>query len=179
MVPGVANAQRDFDRRRAAVARTQKARRRWRGVVVTGAVAATAVAGSIGTSTDTAWFRNLDKPRWYPPAVAFPTAWTVLYALIAWAATRGLNRADRRGRRRIAAHLAANLGLNAAWSWTFFRARRPGLSLGTILALDASNVALVRAVGRHDATAGAALVPYVGWTAFATALTEELWYRNR
>jgi tryptophan-rich sensory protein len=47
------------------------------------------------------------------------------------------------------------------------------------LALDASTVSLLRTVVRHDRAGGAALVPYLAWTVFATVLSEEIWYRNR
>jgi tryptophan-rich sensory protein len=39
-------------------------------------------------------------------------------------------------------------------------------------------VSLLRRVGRVDTAAGAALLPYLAWTAFATVLTEEIWFRN-
>ena len=140
---------------------------------------ATAVVGSVGTRTDTAWFRTLDKPSWYPDPAVFPIAWTALYATIAWSATRALNRVRGPERTAVARGLGQNLVLNAGWTWAFFRAQRPGPALATVLALDASNVSLLRRVGRVDAPAGVALLPYLAWTAFATALTEEIWYRKR
>ncbi|GAA2726226.1 TspO/MBR family protein [Cellulomonas aerilata] len=157
---------------------TERRRRRRTAVLVTGAVVATAVVGSVGVRADTAWFRSLRKPAWYPPDAAFPIAWTALYATIAWASTRALNRAPVSRRATVASTLGRNLVLNAGWTWTFFRARRPGLAVGTALALDASTVSLIRAVGRHDRAAGAALLPYLAWTVFATALTEAIWFRN-
>lgn len=45
-------------------------------------------------------------------------------------------------------------------------------------ALTASTVDLVRRTRRLDPTAGAALVPYAAWTAFATALTASIARRN-
>lgn len=142
------------------------------------AVVATAVVGAIGTAPRSTWFRSLEKPSWYPPDRAFAPVWTVLYASIAWSGTRALNAAPADGRAPLRRRIALDLGLNAAWTWTFFRARRPGLALGTIVALDAANVSLVRESGRHDPVAAVALLPYAAWTAFATALTEEIWFRN-
>jgi benzodiazapine receptor len=156
----------------------ERRRRRRTAVLVTGAVVATAVAGSAGVRADSAWFRSLRKPSWYPPDAAFGVVWTALYSTIAWASTRALNRAPLSRRRTIASTLGRNLVLNAGWTWTFFRARRPGLAVGAALALDASTASLVRAVARHDRAAGAALLPYLAWTLFATALTEAIWFRN-
>jgi tryptophan-rich sensory protein len=91
----------------------ERRRRRRNAVLVTSAVVATAAAGSVGVKVDTAWFRGLDKPAWYPPAVTFPVVWTALYTGIAWSSTRALNRAPARRRRALAGTLATNLALNA------------------------------------------------------------------
>lgn len=146
--------------------------------MVGSAVITTAVVGSLGTRTDTAWFRALKKPSWYPPAAAFPIAWTGLYALLAWSGTRALNRAPKGERRGVACELGTNLALNTAWTWTFFRAERTDLALAMILALDVSNIRLIRRFATHDPLGAAAQMPYALWTGFATALTEEIWYRN-
>jgi translocator protein len=158
--------------------RHERRRRRRAGALVTAGVVATVAAGSVGVPTDTSWFRSLEKPRWYPPDATFGIVWTGLYTAIAWSSTRALNRAPAAERARLATTLATNLALNAAWTPTFFRAQRPGAALATVVALDASTLGLLRAVRRHDRAAGAALVPYLAWTLFATVLTEELWYRN-
>lgn len=163
---------------RQAEVRRERRRRRRNAVVVTSAVVATAALGSIGTKPDTAWFRGLKKPSWYPPNEAFPIAWTALYAALAWSGTRALNRAPRGERREVACELGANLALNTAWTWTFFRAERTDLALATILALDVSNLRLIRRFAKHDPLGAAAQVPYAAWTGFATVLTEEIWFRN-
>jgi benzodiazapine receptor len=163
---------------RPAPTARERRRRRRTAVLVTAAVAGTAVAGSIGTRPDSTWFRSLRMPSWYPQPAAFPVVWTGLYASIAWAGTRALNRAPVSRRGPLARTLATNLALNAGWTWTFFRAERPGAAVVESAALDASTLSLIRAVGRHDRAAGAALLPYLAWTVFATALTEAIWFRN-
>lgn len=163
---------------RKAELRRERRRRRRNAVVVTTAVAATAVVGSVAVRPDSAWFRGLTKPDWYPPAKAFPIAWTALYAALAWSGTRALNRAPKGDRRKVACALGTNLSLNAAWTWTFFRVERTELALATILALDVSNVCLIRRFGKHDPLGAVAQVPYAAWTGFATALTEEIWINN-
>jgi translocator protein len=161
-----------------APGRRERRRRRRNAVLVTSAVVATVAAGSVGVNTDSRWFRSLEKPSWYPPDVAFPAVWTALYTAIAWSSTRALNRAPAPARGRVATTLGRNLLLNAGWTWAFFRRQRPGTAVGVAVALDASTLSLLRAVGRHDRPGGAALVPYLAWVVFATALTEEIWYRN-
>ncbi|HQR26847.1 MAG TPA: tryptophan-rich sensory protein [Nocardioides sp.] len=143
------------------------------------AVLTTAVVGGLGTRPRSAWYLSLRKPPWQPPPAAFGPAWTTLYALIAASTAQALAEAGPEERRRIERAAWLNLGLNAAWSWLFFTARRPDLALAGILALDLSNADLARRVGRVDARAGAALTPYLAWTWFATALNADILRRNR
>lgn len=142
------------------------------------ATGVTAVAGAIATKPASRWYQSLDKPPWQPPATAFPTVWTTLYSLIAVAGARTLDRthgADRAGFRRV---FATNLALNAAWTALFFRVRRPRWALAEIAVLNAANLALLRRTWRADRIAAAALLPYVAWTGFATALNASIVARN-
>ncbi|MFJ9523159.1 TspO/MBR family protein [Kitasatospora sp. NPDC101801] len=147
--------------------------------VVAAAVAATAAVGAAGVDTDSSWYRNLDKPAWQPPPPAFGITWTALYGLIAVAGGRALVRTTGPERTRLALLLGADLALNAGWNWLFFRARRPRLALAELVVLQGVNLALTDRVRRVDPVAGAALVPYAGWTGFAGALNTSLVIRNR
>ncbi|MDF2705700.1 MAG: TspO/MBR family protein [Nonomuraea muscovyensis] len=82
------------------------------------------------------------------------------------------------GRPGLAWAFAVNLALNTAWTPLFFAARSPRLAMLDILALNASNLVLLRRFLRADRRAGLALVPYVAWTAFATALNGAIVARN-
>jgi translocator protein len=104
--------------------------------------------------------------------------WTSLYALIAFGSARTLERMPPAGRARFWRAYAVNLGLNAGWTVVFFGARRPNLALLEIAALNASNLALLKRAWRTDRLAGAALVPYVVWTGFATVLNRSIVARN-
>jgi translocator protein len=61
-----------------------------------------------------------------------------------------------------------------AWTPVFFRARRPRAALGEIACLNIANVLLIRQTWRADRTAAVLLLPYAGWTTFATALNAEI-----
>ena len=144
------------------------------------AVAAAAVIGTLGTDVKSRWYRNLDKPAWQPPGAAFGPAWTTLYALMAVASARTLDRLeDPEERRAFATAFGANLALNAGWNWLFFKARRPRWALAEIVVLEASTLDLTRRAARSDSTAAAMLAPYAGWVAFATALNAAIAHRNR
>ncbi|WP_336031856.1 TspO/MBR family protein [Geodermatophilus sp. FMUSA9-8] len=137
-------------------------------------VVLTALLGAAGTDVSSDWYRRLDTPRWQPPGPVFGIAWTALYALLAVAGAR----AGRSGRGFRRAY-AANLALNAAWPWVFFRAHRPPLAAAEAALLAASTADLARRAWSADRAAGALLLPYAGWTAFATALSTEIARRNR
>jgi benzodiazapine receptor len=143
------------------------------------AVTAAALLGSRAARPDSRWYRNLDKPAWQPPRQAFPVVWTVLYGLLAYGGARAINATSPDKRRAFQLSYATNLGLNAGWTAVFFAARRPDAALAEIAALNASNIDLLRRAWTADRAAGAALVPYVTWTAFATALNADIARRNR
>ncbi|MGK5741321.1 TspO/MBR family protein [Micromonospora sp. URMC 103] len=143
------------------------------------AVAATAVAGSVATNPSSGWYQRLRKPRWQPPAAAFPLVWTPVYALIAVAGARVLDRSSGAERAAFARAYALNLALNAGWTALFFRARRPAAALAEITALNASNLVVLRLATRTDRVAGVALAPYAAWTVFATALNGAIVRLNR
>ena len=151
------------------------------------ATAATAAAGGAATEPDSRWYEALRKPDWQPPAVAFPVVWTALYADLAVSSAAALDStvaADRQGRgdlagqrdrqRRLRAYrgaLAVNLALNAAWSWFFWRSRRPWLAAAEAAVLTASSADLVRRTYVLNHAAGVSLAPYALWCGFATALS--------
>jgi tryptophan-rich sensory protein len=72
-----------------------------------------------------------------------------------------------------------NLALNTGWNQAVFRRRSPAAGLAVTAALDASNLALIRRVGRSDRSSALGLAPYASWCAFATALNASIAWRNR
>lgn len=144
------------------------------------ATAACATAGSLATreSVDSAWFEALDKPDFYPPTWAFPAVWSALFADIAVTTAKALDALPREERAALIRSLAVNLGLNAAWCWTFFGTREVALSVPVAAALTISSARLVRRVGRAKARYGVALAPYPAWCAFATVLSLAISARN-
>ncbi|WP_058235178.1 TspO/MBR family protein [Devriesea agamarum] len=158
-------------------------RRPWvTALLTTGAVAAAAGIGTAVTDADGHWYRNLKKPSWQPPRIAFPVVWTGLYGAIAWTSTRTLNQLDREGRdkerRAFSRALGANLALNAGWSVLFFGAHKLRAARVESVVLAASSADLVRRVGAASSGRGVLLAPYAAWTAFAAYLTHDITRRN-
>lgn len=148
--------------------------RRTRLLAAAGPVAAAALGG-LATDPDSRWFRELEKPDWYPPPQAFGVVWTALYSGIAWSAGEVLARG---GGPSFARAYTANLALNTAWTPVFFKAHRPWAAAAESAVLTASTVDLVRRAWPVSRAAALVLAPYAAWTAFATALTVAIARRN-
>ncbi len=150
---------------------------------MSGATAAAAVVGSLAMGRDLSWYDGLRKPRFQPPPIAFPVVWPVLYADIAVSSAAVLSELRQSGRDDEAdayvRAISVNLGLNAAWTWVFFRAQRTRLATIESALLAVSSADLVRRAARVDRKYGAALAPYAGWTAFATVLAGAIDRLNR
>jgi translocator protein len=142
------------------------------------AVTAVAVVGGLATDTSSDWYRGLERPSWQPPGAVFGPVWTVLYVLIAVAATLAYRDVGGPRRRLVLGLFAANLALNLAWTWIFFQAHAPVAAGVEILVLLATIVALIVLLRPHTRAAALALVPYGAWVAFATALTWTIAARN-
>ncbi|CAM3222436.1 TspO/MBR family protein [Nocardioides dubius] len=142
---------------------------------------AAAALGSVATASGTKsrWYQELEKPPFQPPALAFPIAWSVLYAQSAVGSGMAQAHLDEAGRREYRRKLALNMALNAGWCWSFFRGRQVGGSVLVAGALAASTADLARTAAKADRRAGAFLVPYAAWTGFATVLNGAIWRRNR
>lgn len=145
----------------------------------TAAVAATAAAGSAATRSASRTYRRLDKPPWQPPGEAFGIVWPALYGLLAYSGSEVWQHADATQRRQWERAYAANLVLNASWTWTFFRSGRVAFAALHAALLEASTLDLVRRARQVSPAAAAALVPYAAWSGFAFVLNTDIAHRNR
>ncbi len=148
------------------------------------AALATAVVGGLASRpAQSQWYTQLRKPSFQPPRQAFPVVWPLLYADIAAVSATTLDalRAENRDdeARAFGAALAANLVMNAGWSWIFFSQKRLGTAAVVAAALTASSADLTRRAVAAQGPRGAVLAPYPLWCAFATALSTRIWMLNR
>ncbi|BBX16242.1 TspO protein [Mycolicibacterium duvalii] len=144
----------------------------------------TAVVGGLASKdSQSLWYARLRKPTFQPPRQAFPIVWPILYTDIAAVSASTIDTFAERGHEQKAAAytraLAANLVLNASWSWLFFNRRRLGTSAVAAAVLAASSADLTRRAAEANPAAGAVLAPYPLWCAFATALSTRIWQLNR
>ncbi|ELY46346.1 TspO/MBR family protein [Natronorubrum sulfidifaciens] len=129
------------------------------------------------SSPDSAWFRGLEKPWFYPPELAFPIVWTALFTLLGIALWLGW-RSDGPGRRLALGLFAVQMAFNVAWTPAFFTLEALGVAFGIIVVLWLLIVATIAAFVRVDRRGAALLVPYLAWVTFAAVLNYELWRLN-
>lgn len=137
---------------------------------------AAAAVGAIASVNAAAFYAELSKPPWAPPAEVFGPVWTVLYLLMgvsAWLVWR-----EPRPSRGALVLFGVQLAANALWSWLFFAWHRGALATVEVLLLLVLIIATVRAFWQSSRLAAALLLPYLLWVCFASALTWSVWQRN-
>ncbi|MEE4208781.1 MAG: TspO/MBR family protein [Parvularcula sp.] len=144
---------------------------RRRPLIVAGlTAAAVAVIGGLMTKIGP-WYEGLTKPDWTPPDWLFAPAWTIIYALAVFAAVRGWTHVQS-GRERawLVSLFFINAVLNVLWSALFFSLQRPDFALAEVVTLWLSVLALVVFLWPRERAAALALLPYLIWVGFASAL---------
>jgi len=139
---------------------------------------AAAAIGAVASFDAGPFYGQLERPAWAPPAGAFGPVWSVLYLTMALAAWLVWREPVSPGRGRALVLFLAQLAANALWSWLFFRWRTGALSFADVVLLLVLLAATVVAFWRIRPLAGILLLPYLGWTGFATALTWAVWRAN-
>ncbi len=125
------------------------------------------------------WYRELSKPSWTPPDIAFPIAWGILYLLMAIAAWRIYMADDSAWRSASLAAYALQLMVNAAWSWLFFGRKQIVAALVDIMGLLALITATIALFSQVDTLAAWLMVPYGLWVALALALNATIYQLNK
>lgn len=143
--------------------------------VLVGGIGAVATRASVST-----WYQRLKKPKWTPPDWVFGPVWTILYILMGIASWLVWRKKDSKPEavRHALGWYGLQLGLNALWSFIFFRMRKIGLALIEIVTLETALTATILKFSRLSRRAAWLLLPYYLWVGFATALNATLWWLN-
>jgi translocator protein len=140
------------------------------------AIAVFAAASAGGFFRPGAWYLEIKKPTWNPPAYLFGPVWTVLYIMIAIAGARVF--ASGVSMTSAQTFWVAQLVLNALWSFLFFGMRRIDLALIDIGLMLATIIGFIVVTWGRDRTAALLFVPYLAWVSFAAVLNATLWMMN-
>ena len=141
-------------------------------------VFATAAMGALASIEASAFYAQLVRPVWAPPASAFGLVWSVLYlsmGVAVWLVWR------ERGATHLTAALTlfmAQLCANALWSWLFFAWRNGAFAFAEVLLLLALIAATVAVFWLISRLAAALMLPYLAWVCLASALTWSVWQSN-
>ncbi len=124
------------------------------------------------------WYEDLRKPSWTPPNWLFGPAWSLLYAMSAFAGYLVFVSAQPGALMTPMVFYGLQLVLNGMWSAIFFGMRRPDIAFGEVLLLWLSILATIVAFSAVRADAAWLLVPYLAWVTFAAALNFAVWRLN-
>lgn len=139
------------------------------------------IAASIGAAASInagAFYAQLVRPDWAPPAWVFGPVWTILYTLMgisAWLIWRNVN---FRTNHPALILFFAQLTLNALWSWLFFEWHLGALAFIDIVLLLVLIAVMLFWFWRIKPLAGVLLVPYLLWVGFASVLCYTIWQLN-
>ena len=139
------------------------------------------VAAAIGAAASveaSAFYAQLTRPAWAPPASAFCPVWSVLYLLMGIAAWLVWRERDVSNVRAALMLFVAQLCVNALWSWLFFAWRNGALAFAEVLVLLALIAATIVVFWRISRLASVLMLPYFAWVCLASALTWSVWQSN-
>jgi tryptophan-rich sensory protein len=125
-----------------------------------------------------AWYARLAKPAWNPPNWLFAPVWSVLYVLIAVAGWLVWRKTEDFAHPALV-FWVAQLLLNLAWTFLFFRRHSPALALLDIGVLLAVIVGFIFTAMSASPLGALLFAPYAIWVAFALFLNLALWSMNR
>ncbi|HWU84981.1 MAG TPA: TspO/MBR family protein, partial [Rhodocyclaceae bacterium] len=137
-----------------------------------------AAVGAMASVQAPAFYAQLHKPDWAPPAAAFGPVWSLLYALMGVAAWRVWRCGGFRATGTALALFLVQLAVNALWSWVFFVWHLGLPAFVHILLLWLLVAATLLLFWRISRLAGALLLPYLLWISFAAALCGSIWQLN-
>ena len=118
------------------------------------------------------------KPLLTPPALAFPVAWTVLYALMGISAARVYKALPSPDRTKGLRMFMLQLAVNFMWCFVFFTFREYLGALAVLAVLLVLVLMMAVYFWRVDKLSGYLQFPYVMWLIFAGYLNLGVWHLN-
>ena len=139
---------------------------------------AVAALGALASVSAAGFYASLQQPAWAPPGTVFGPVWSVLYAMMAFAAWRVGRHGGWRRQSGALALFVLQLALNGLWSWLFFAWHLGALAFLDIVVLWCVLLATTLKFWRVERLTGALLLPYLAWVGFAAALNWAVWQAN-
>jgi tryptophan-rich sensory protein len=134
--------------------------------------------GAIWTSSDSSWYKKINKPDFNPPSWIFGPVWTLLFTLmgislyLVWVSPSS-------NIKMIALILfGIQFLFNIAWSYLFFGLNKPLWSFIEILLLLVWIIITAFYFFKVNKTSGYLFIPYFLWVSFASFLNYSIWKLN-
>lgn len=118
------------------------------------------------------------QPPLSPPAVLFPIAWGILYALMGIGAARIRMSPPSDDRNKGINLFIAQLVVNFFWSLIFFNLQAFGLAFLWLVLLWVLVFLMIRTFRKVAPPAAKLQIPYLLWLTFAGYLSFGVWYLN-
>jgi translocator protein len=137
---------------------------------------AAAALGAIASVDAAAFYAELIKPSWAPPASVFGPVWSILYLLMGiaiWLVWR-----DPQATKQALGLFIVQLSINTLWSWLFFVWHLGAWSFVGVLLLLLLIVATFFSFWKISRMAVVLMIPYLLWVGFASVLTWTIWQSN-
>ncbi len=137
-----------------------------------------ALAGFLTNSDVKEFMTTAKQPFFTPPGWVFPVVWTILYALMGFAAYVIDNTTSQRKSRALTVYYI-QLFFNFVWSFIFFSAGNYLFAFIWIIALWLLIIATILEFKIIRARAAYFLIPYLIWVTFAAVLNFSVYLLNR
>lgn len=139
-----------------------------------------ALSGSWLTSSGMSWYKKIIIPSLAPSGSIIGAVWTIIFILSAISALIVWNKSPHDGRFWwIIGIFILNAILNVLWSYLFFNRHLIGSAILEAAALGVTACILIVLIRPISQGASLLLVPYAGWTIFATYLNYLIWNLNK
>ena len=136
------------------------------------------LAGLLNRSAMEIYNTSILKPPLSPPAVVFPIAWAILYALMGISAARIWLKPPSPGRSRSLRLFLIQLAFNFIWSFLFFSLQAFGISFLWLAVLWLLILRMILSFWDLDRPAAWLQLPYLLWVLFAAYLNLGVWKLN-
>ncbi len=121
--------------------------------------------------SDDLWYNALNNSVLTPDGWVFGVAWTILYTLLGIALFLVMkNEKSRQNKSKAYVLFAAQMGLNALWTYLFFGLNFVGAALLCLVALIVISIWMAVAFKPFSRAAYYLIWPYIAWLLFALYL---------
>lgn len=134
--------------------------------------------GAVWTSSDSPWYKEINKPSFNPPSWIFGPVWTLLFTLMGISLYFVWTSPSSNIKIIALALFAVQFLFNVAWSYLFFGLNKPLWSFIEILFLLVLIIATAFSFFKINKPSGYLLIPYLLWVSFAAILNYSIWKLN-